>query len=81
MEWGIRTEIKKDLTGNNEQKKELGLAEDLNLLYSNLGSRPASLDSLIRRTGLPAGKTATSLVELCLMGLARETSRHYYVRL
>lgn len=81
MEWGIRTEIKDDPAGNNEQKKELGLAEDLNLLYSNLGSRPASLDSLIRRTGLPAGKTATSLVELCLMGLARETSRHYYVRL
>ena len=77
MEWGIAVEE----FSKNEQKKDLGLAEDLNLLYSILGSRPASLDSLIRRSGIDPGQAAKGLIELCLMGLARETARHYYIRL
>ena len=76
-EWGMTVPD----NSKNKQKKELVLAEDLNLLYSYLGSRPVSLDSLIRRSGLPAGKTANYLVELCLMGLARETARQYYIRI
>ncbi len=76
LEWGINEPEQR----KNEQKKDLGLAEDLKLLYSYLDSRPASLDSLIRRSRLPASQVSNSLVELCLMGLAMESPRHYYIR-
>ena len=52
-EWGISVKNQKEIL---RKKNKLGLASDLKLLYSCLDLRPKSLDDLIRRTGLPAGK-------------------------
>ena len=70
------------LSGRNKskEKKHLGLATDLNLVYSCLDLRPKSPDEFIRETGLPPGKVSSLLLELELMGLAREEGRHHYVR-
>lgn len=76
-EWGI-SEKKKEKTNG---KKNLGLARDLELVYSCLDLRPQNLDYFIRKTGFSPGKTGSLLTELQLMGLAGETGRHYYVRL
>ena len=62
------------------QKNELGLASDLNLVYSCLDLRPKSRDFLSQETGLPTEKTASALTELEVMGLVREIGRHYYVK-
>ena len=57
-----------------------GLSEGQNLVFGLLGSRPRSVDYLIRQTGLPSEEVSRYLVELTLMGLVREVGRHYYVR-
>ena len=62
------------------QKNEIGLASDLNLVYSCLDLRPKSRDFLSQETGLPTEKTASALTELEVMGLVREIGRHYYVK-
>lgn len=66
-----------DKTG---EKNKLGLAEDLNMVYSCLDLRPESLDDIIRKTGLPPGKVSNYLVELELLGLIRENGRQHYER-
>ena len=72
-EWGISVKNQK----KSFEKNKLGLASDLKLLYSCLDLRPKSLDDLIRRTGLPPEKISSLLLELELMGLARERGRQY----
>ena len=62
------------------EKNKLGLARDLNMVYSCLDLRPKNLDFIVRQTGLVPGEISRCLVELSLMGLVRETGRHYYVR-
>lgn len=76
-EWGILPKQAK----KTMEKKQLGLATDLNLVYSCLDLRPKSPDDFIRETGLPPGKVNSLLLELELMGLAGEVGRHHYVRL
>lgn len=73
MEWGIQVEN----PPANIQKKKLGLAPDLDLVYSGLDLRPENLDNIIRKTGLSAAKVCTILTELQLMGLVQETGRQY----
>lgn len=61
-------------------KNELGLATDLKLVYSCLDLQPKSIEYLIQKTGLSSKKVSNLLMELKLSGLAREISRHYYVK-
>ena len=74
LEWGIVPETKPE----NLEKKKLGLAPDLDLVYSGLDLRPENLDNLIRKTGFSASKVCALLTELQLMGLVGETGRQYY---
>ena len=75
-EWGISSEISCKI----QQKDNLGLASDLDLVYSCLDLRPKNLDYFIQKTGFSPGKTSSLLMELSLLGLARETGRQHYVR-
>ncbi len=64
-----------------EQKKSRpGLTEEQKLVFGALGSRPRSMDYLIRQTGLSSEKVGKYVVELCLMGCIKEVGRHYYVQ-
>lgn len=76
-EWGLSVKKKTKFSG----KTKLGLATDLDLVYSCLDLRPKNMDQIIRKTGLSPGKTAGILSQLILMGLVRETGRQYYIRL
>ncbi len=62
------------------EKNNLGLASDLNLVYSCLDLRPKNPDYIVRKTGFSAARVSNCLVELMLRGLIRENGRHYYVR-
>lgn len=74
-EWGISGEkVKK------KEKRNLVLASDLKLVYSCLDLRPKNLDFFISETGFSPEKISNLLMELELLGLAREAGRHYYVR-
>lgn len=75
-EWGIEVLPNK----KSEKKSELGLATDLDLVYSCLDLRPKNLDRLIEETGLSPAKTGSLLMELELLGLVRESGPHGYVR-
>ncbi len=75
-EWGIFPE-KKETAG---EKKNLGLARDLELVYSCLDLRPENLDYFIQKTGFSAGKTSGLLMQLQVLGLASEVGRQHYVR-
>ena len=77
-EWGMESKEKNEQIMN--EKKMLTLASDLKLLYSYLDSRPVAFDTLVRKSGLDAQKVSSGLVELTLMGFAREVGKHYYIR-
>ena len=72
--------IKYENTIKYKGKKSLGLASDLNMVYSCLDLRPKSRDILAQETGLTPEKTGSILVELILLGMVREISRHYYIK-
>lgn len=76
-EWGLSVKKKTNLS----EKSKLGLATDLDLVYSCLDLRPKNLDHIIRKTGFSPGKIAGILGQLILMGLVKETGRQYYIRL
>ena len=69
----------KKVTQNGE-KNNLGLARDLNMVYSCLDLQPKSVEFLIQKTGLSPEKVGGLLLELKISGLAREIGRHYYVK-
>lgn len=75
-EWGLSVKKKTNLS----EKSKLGLATDLDLVYSCLDLRPKSTDFLIQKTGLPPEKIGSLLLELKLSGLVREIGRHYYIK-
>ena len=75
-EWGLSVKKMTNLSG----KTKIGLATDLDLVYSCLDLRPKSMDFLIQKTGLPPEKIGSLLLELTLSGLALEVGRHYYVK-
>ena len=62
------------------EKNNLGLASDLNMVYSCLDLRPKNPDHIVRKTGFSPARVSNCLVELMLRGLIRETGRHSYVR-
>ena len=76
-EWGISV---KKLTKSSEKNK-LGLARDLDLVYSCLDLRPKNLEYIIEKTGLSPAKTGSILAQLTIMGLVHEEARQHYVRL
>lgn len=76
LEWGIFGQKEE----KSCEKEKLGLAQDLDLVYSCLDLRPKNLDDLVEKTGYPSAKVSDSLVRLELMGLARECGRQHYVR-
>ena len=76
-EWGLSVKKKTILKG----KTKLGLATDLDLVYSCLDLRPKNLDQIITETGFSPGKTAGILAQLTLMGFVRETGTQHYIRL
>ena len=62
------------------EKRDLGLASDLNMVYSCLDLRPECRDTIACETGLSTEKIGGLLTELVLLGLAGEIGRHYYVK-
>ena len=63
-----------------QEKNNLGLASDLNMVYSCLDLRPKNPDYIVRKTGFSPAEVSNCLVELTLRGLIRECGRYYYVR-
>lgn len=85
QELGISSEEKeseetKEKNRDSGKKNKIGLARDLNLVYSCLDLRPKSLDDIIRKTGLAPETVSRCAVELTLLGRIEETGRHYYVK-
>lgn len=70
----------KEEEADSGKKNKLGLARDLNLVYSCLDLRPKSLDEIIKKTGLAPETASRCTVELTLLGWIAETGRHYYVK-
>lgn len=64
----------------SREKSKLGLATDLDLVYSCLDLRPKNLDNVIEKTGFSPAKAGSILTELQLMGLVREVARQHYIR-
>ena len=64
----------------SREKSKLGLATDLDLVYSCLDLRPKNLDDVIKKTGFSPAKAGSILTELQLMGLVREVARQHYIR-
>jgi DNA processing protein len=61
-------------------ESNLGLASDLELVYSCLDFVPKSLQNIQEICGLPALQLMQHLLELQLMGLAHEATKNYYVK-
>ena len=59
-------------TIKSEGKRNLGLASDLNMVYSCLDLRPKTRDVLAQESGFSTEKTGRILVELGLLGMVRE---------
>lgn len=74
------SEETKEKNRDSGKKNKIGLARDLNLVYSCLDLRPKSLDDIIRKTGLAPETVSRCAVELTLLGWIEETGRHYYVK-
>ena len=63
LEICTKTNIKSD------EKNDLGLESDLNMVYSCLDLRPKNVDYIVRKTGFSPGQ-----------GLITECGKHYYTR-
>ena len=72
MEWGIEAKNRPQ----NVEKKKLGLAPDLDLVYSGLDLRPENLDNLIRNRF--QHQSLCSSDRTSANGLVGETGRQYY---
>ncbi len=75
-ELGMDTYSKK----GNGKKKNLGLARDLDLVYSCIGFKPTDHGTLIRQSGLLPGQVLSILTELQVMGLVEEVGKNCYIR-
>ena len=74
LEICTKTNIKSD------EKNDLGLESDLNMVYSCLDLRPKNVDYIVRKTGFSPGQVSNYLIELMLQGLITECGKHYYTR-
>ena len=64
-----------------DEKNNLGLASDLNLVYSCLDFYPKGLDQLQGETKLEILPLLAAIMHLCDLGLIRENFKNQYVRL
>lgn len=67
-------------SGRILQKKQVSLAPEEELVYSNLDLLPKGLEELSARTSLPIGKLAGILLKLQLSGMAAEVTKNQYAR-
>ena len=74
LEICTKTDIKSD------EKNDLGLASDLNMVYSCLDLRPKNVDYIVLKTGFSPGQVSNYLIELMLQGLITDCGKHYYTR-
>lgn len=75
-EWGISDKNNR----NNQEKEKIILASELKLVYSCFDLRPKGFEEIIRETGFSPEMTGNYLLQLELLGLIKETGRHYYVK-
>ena len=77
----------KDRKNGEEEKqissfhKELMLAPEDDLVYSNLDLSPSGLEKISSETGLTAHKVAASLLHLQMRGLVTEVAKNHYIRI
>lgn len=67
--------------GENFSKKQLSLAPEEELVYSNLDLLPKGLGEIAEKTALPIGSLAAVLLRLQLKGAAAEVSKNQYAKL
>ena len=68
-------------TVKSSEKKNLGLASDLNMVYSCLDLYPKNLNELADITDMKIATLMNVLVSLELQGYVREISKNHYIRL
>ncbi len=68
-------------TKEDSKKRQLGLARDLDLVYSCVGFQPTDYEALIAKCGCPPQQVLSLLTELQVMGLVEEVGKNYYIRL
>ena len=67
-------------TKGSGKKKQIGLARDLDLVYSCVDFQPTDHETLIQKSGFPPGKVLSILTELQIMGLVEEIGKNHYIR-
>ena len=65
----------------NGEKNNLGLARDLNMVYSCLDLFPRNVSEIQMKTGLDARILMETLMTLEMEGYIKETAKNYYVRM
>ena len=66
---------------NLSEKSKLGLATDLDLVYSCLDLFPRNVSEIQVKTGLDAQILMETLMTLEMEGYIKETAKNYYVRM
>lgn len=66
--------------GDKKEKNKLGLASDMNLVYSCLGFEPLNLEGIVRKTGLSLARISEILLMLELDGYIRQTGKNNFVK-
>lgn len=66
--------------GEKFRKRQVSLAPEEELVYSNLDLLPKRLNEIAEKTALPIGRLAGILLKLQLEGLAEEISKNQYVK-
>ncbi|MBQ0000108.1 MAG: DNA-processing protein DprA [Clostridiales bacterium] len=79
-EFGISAKKYEKYKQKEDIIENLTLESDLKLLYSCLDLRPKTPDILVKESGLAPDKINQALMELQLLGLAKEAARHHYIR-
>lgn len=64
----------------NQNKKNIVLEKENEVVYSCLCLEPQSIEELVRKTGMTSSKTLEVLMELMIKGLVIEPAKNHYVR-
>ena len=76
LEWKIAWKRE----NSQEEKRNLGLQEHKDMVYSCLSLVPKHLSEIAKEAKMTAAEAGTELLALRLEGLAEEPARNYYVR-
>lgn len=66
--------------GASEKIQKITLANDENIVYSEIRFQPISVEELVQKTGFPVQRLLPLLVRLELAGLVREVRKAVYIR-